>query len=70
LISTKNTVYAAMEFSRCVRLSNRRAAARGRSLKTQQHSKRRGRRYSRRAELPDGHCMIQFCHLRVRRLPE
>ena len=70
LISTKNTVYAAMEFSRYAQLSNRRAAARGRSLKTQQHSKRRGRRYSRRAELPDGHCMNQYCHQRARRLPE
>jgi hypothetical protein len=59
LLIMKNTVVAAMEFSRCTRplAPNRKPSQQGRSLKTQQREiGRRGRRNSRRPEYPDGHC--------------
>src|SRR4051812_22509093 len=52
LLIGKNTCDAAMEFSRCARTrtsADRERPAGGRSLKTQQRDRRRGRRSSRRA---------------------
>ena len=55
LLIEKNTCVATMEFSRCAparRHENEPPC--GRSLKTQQHGRRRGRRTSRRARTSDG----------------
>src|SRR2546423_6476291 len=51
LLIVKNTLYAAMEFSRCAPASGqtREKPLDGRSLKTQQYESRRVRRFSRRA---------------------
>jgi hypothetical protein len=54
LLIVKNTVVAAMEFSRCAAGDPAiEMPARGRSLKTQQRSKRQGRHSSRRPGVPD-----------------